>query len=534
MTTSVPPLHSIKFFYAAFMIGVLLLLLAVNLFTTNPFSYTFDTALRFMRTIQYEREFRAFSAQTATTQASASSASTTTAVSLPVLVYHGILSSSDGESVNTTRELFKQHLFTLKRAGYQTVSLEDLYAFKRGVRALPQKPIVITFDDGRTDTYEEVDPLLKALNYQATMFVITKYSLDTIKNHYYLNRDELARMEASGRWDIQPHTHAGHGDIATGPDTNDTGPFYAYRMWLPQERQVETYVQYRKRITEDMQTARSLVANKINSHIIGFAFPFGDYGQNETQDPVLSRILVEEASKLFPLLFYQQVPGDFFKQTYAPASESSRDSFLVRRISIGGNIDAKQLMNIIEGSTAKPLPYHDTIFASKDWILVWGDAEPIPDGGVNLRASEGLTGASMILDGTRMWKDYVVTTQVTLSSPAGVFVWARYVNDDNNAGCNFTPTFVHAEQTVAGQHRVIKGVNKPVVPQGPVTVAVAVRDRTITCMVNGIPHVQSEFLDPSLSEGGVGLKTWYQDPSVANILIHSVDVALYGENAAGL
>jgi peptidoglycan/xylan/chitin deacetylase (PgdA/CDA1 family) len=508
------------------MTTALALLVLINLLSSNPFGLAFDASIRYLKTLQYEREFRALASKAGIQDVSTPTAtsSTTAATSVPVLVYHGILATSDGGTVNTTRELFKQQLFALKLAGYQTISLDDLYAFKRGARALPAKPIMITFDDGRTDSYKEADPLLNALGFKATMFVITKYSLGTIKNHYYLNADELSRMEASGRWDIQPHTHAGHGDIPTGPDANDTGPFYAYRLWLPDEHRVETYTEYRNRIVEDMQAAKSLVQKDIGSRIMGFAFPFGDYGQNETEDPTLSNILIDESSKLFPLLFYQQVPGDFFKQTYAPESDFSKNSFLIRRISAGGDMDAQKLIRILAGSTAKSLPYEDATFAPENWILVWGGADPVPEGGVNLHAQPSLAGASMILDGTRALKDYTVTARITLSSPAGVFLWVRYVNDNNNAGCNFTPTFIHAEQTVGGEHRVIKGIDEAVLPEGTMDVTVTIHDRTISCIVNGKTFVQSEFLDPTLSEGGVGLKTWFQDPGVAKVLIHSVAI----------
>lgn len=504
------------------------ILIAVNLASTNPFLLAFDTSIREIKTFQYKREFTAFAQQTSTPAANAALTVSTSSIAVPVLAYHGIGSFSEHDSVNITTTLFKEHMFALKAAGYETITLDELYAFKRGEGTLPAKPVIITFDDGRYDSYKGADPLLRALDYEAVMFVITKYSLGDVKNRYYLTERELENMQASAEWDIQPHTHAGHGDIQKGPNKNDIGPFYSSRLWLPEEERVETYEEYRTRIVEDMRTAKELVAQKVNANIIGFAFPFGDYGQNDTGDHMLSSILIEEAQRLFPLLFYQQVPGDYFSQNFAPSSQLDDSSSLVRRIGISSDMSASELIEKLKQGSSRPLPYNDTQFDRNAWRLVWGDAQQIQNSGVRLHAQPDQTGGSMILDGTRMWKDYSVTARVSLPTPAGITLWVRFANDYNNAACNFAPTFIHAEQTVEGEHRVIKGINGAgLLPAETITVGVEVHNRTITCLVDGEPIVQSEFVDQSLSEGGIGIKTWYQQLGVAEVIVHNLSVEPY-------
>src|SRR3990167_8963661 len=97
------------------------------------------------------------------------------AKSIPVLLYHGIIENADGS--NILLEDFKNQMFALKKAGWQTVNIEDFYAFMRGEKQVPDKSFLLTFDDGRKDSYYPVDPILKALNYRATIFVITGRSL---------------------------------------------------------------------------------------------------------------------------------------------------------------------------------------------------------------------------------------------------------------------------------------------------------------------------------------------------------------------
>src|SRR3989338_7031244 len=133
---------------------------------------------------------------------------TETANLVPILLYHGILDKSDGE--NVLLKDFKEQMFALKRNGWNTITIEELHGYIDEGKKLPNKSFLLTFDDGRKDSYYPVDPILKALDYRATIFIITEHSLGKTKNNYYLSENELKKMAKSGRWDIQAHTKEGH------------------------------------------------------------------------------------------------------------------------------------------------------------------------------------------------------------------------------------------------------------------------------------------------------------------------------------
>ena len=67
----------------------------------------------------------------------------------------------------------------------------------KGEKNLPEKSFLLTFDDGRKDSYYPVDPILKALDYRAIMFVISGRSLGDEKevSPFYLSSSELKRMQ---------------------------------------------------------------------------------------------------------------------------------------------------------------------------------------------------------------------------------------------------------------------------------------------------------------------------------------------------
>ncbi len=99
---------------------------------------------------------------------------------VPILMYH-YLSAPPADAdiyrrdLSVSPESFAAHLDRLQSEGYTTVSLYAVIdALQRGA-PLPDKPIVITFDDGYRDNYANAFPLLRARNMSATIFVVTDF-----------------------------------------------------------------------------------------------------------------------------------------------------------------------------------------------------------------------------------------------------------------------------------------------------------------------------------------------------------------------
>src|SRR5919112_1390009 len=146
---------------------------------------------------------------------------------VPVLAYHGIGPMRDGYTVS--QRAFAQQMAMLARAGFRTISPEQYVRFLDGDRrGLPARPILLTFDDGRLDSYRGADKILAYHGFRATIFVITGPVDD--KNQFYLRWSELRRMEASGRWDVQEHADQGH-QLARYDAHGHSGPWYANRLY---------------------------------------------------------------------------------------------------------------------------------------------------------------------------------------------------------------------------------------------------------------------------------------------------------------
>jgi peptidoglycan/xylan/chitin deacetylase (PgdA/CDA1 family) len=101
------------------------------------------------------------------------------AKTVPILMYH-YLSTPPSDADAIRRDLsvdpdqFEAHLAYLRQAGYETISFNQLILALSRDTDLPPKPVVITFDDGYRDNYENAFPLLRQYGYTATFFIFTQ------------------------------------------------------------------------------------------------------------------------------------------------------------------------------------------------------------------------------------------------------------------------------------------------------------------------------------------------------------------------
>ena len=93
---------------------------------------------------------------------------------IPVLLYHHVSDrESDMPDLTVSTAEFTRQLSLLRSHGFQTISPAQLGSYIQGDQvALPDKSILITFDDGYTDNYTHAFPILKQFGYSATIFMV--------------------------------------------------------------------------------------------------------------------------------------------------------------------------------------------------------------------------------------------------------------------------------------------------------------------------------------------------------------------------
>lgn len=201
--------------------------------------------------------------------------------SFPVLLYHGLSpfkrSPIFSYPVHKSMENFEQHIQALHGAGWSAITVEDVKLALEGKRDLPKRAVLITFDDGRRDSFRYGDPILKKYGYKATMFVPTDHIESS--RPLYASWKEVKFYETTGRWETQSH-----GDLAHRPIPVDEGRreglFLINRKWLSKENRLETSAEWKKRIQNDHDRAKKKIEENTASAVTAFAFPEGNFGQD--------------------------------------------------------------------------------------------------------------------------------------------------------------------------------------------------------------------------------------------------------------
>lgn len=131
------------------------------------------------------------------------------AVSLrvPILMYHYIASNPRSQDVqrnilSVAPDKFEAQMDYLSKNGFHPITLDTLYGiFNKQVTA-PQKPVVLTFDDGYIDFYTIAFPILRRFNFYAVSFIPTSL----VGGGYYMNWDQIKEIQSSGLVTFESHT----------------------------------------------------------------------------------------------------------------------------------------------------------------------------------------------------------------------------------------------------------------------------------------------------------------------------------------
>ena len=193
---------------------------------------------------------------------------------VPILMYHH-LSEDVTNSEMVSPEQFEAQIRALAEAGYTGISFDELQAYVLRGEPLPEKPVVITFDDGYRSNYTLAYPILQKYNMKATIFAIgVSFGKDHYKDTDYaitphFGAAEAAEMTASGLISIQSHTY----DMHQWPPY-ETGSAVRENILQLSSESEEAYVQA---LTEDFTRSRALLEDATGRPVDVLAYPAGQY-----------------------------------------------------------------------------------------------------------------------------------------------------------------------------------------------------------------------------------------------------------------
>lgn len=184
-------------------------------------------------------------------------------IGIPILLYHEFYKTEPPKNlygvISTPKQFEKDMLYIIDK-GYTFVSINDVIDYKNGVKALPEKSVVVTFDDGYMSNYTDIYPILKKYNIPATIFIVN----DLVGTGNYFGWEAAKEMQESGLITIASHGHS-HVDMTK----------------VDIEEFKEKNASYLKVLEEKLGKPK---------HVI-FAYPYGFY--NDETNAVLKELGVE-------------------------------------------------------------------------------------------------------------------------------------------------------------------------------------------------------------------------------------------------
>ncbi len=129
---------------------------------------------------------------------------------VPILAYHHVRpfrpsDTDDDRGYIVPPATLEKTLKYLKEKGYTGVVSQQVYDYYANGTPLPEKPVMLSFDDNDGTQYTEALPLLKKYGFNATFFIMTV----TLDKENYMSTEQVVDLDKQG-FDIQPHTWDHH------------------------------------------------------------------------------------------------------------------------------------------------------------------------------------------------------------------------------------------------------------------------------------------------------------------------------------
>lgn len=204
---------------------------------------------------------------------------------VPVLLYHSIV-EEPGSYLEVSPETFDAQMRFLAENGYHAVTTQELINYVYHGGELPDKPVLISFDDGYQNNYDYAWPILREHGLKATIYAIgvsvghDRYKDTQFEMTPHFGFEEARRMVESGVIDVQSHTY----------DMHQWPPFESgdriRQTMAPLEG--EDYDGYAAALSGDVAAYNQIAKKELGYEFTSLAFPGGDY-------TTLTEVLVHQA-----------------------------------------------------------------------------------------------------------------------------------------------------------------------------------------------------------------------------------------------
>jgi hypothetical protein len=208
---------------------------------------------------------------------------------IPVLGFHRFVEGEleSGPSVwHASSAYIDSVIALLKTDGFTVMSVDTLAAYmtSEDKNLLPDRPLVITIDDGSASVFNVFEPRAKAANLHYTAAIVTSWMSngtgqevevgDGLKD-INLTWEEAETLHKTGRVSLISHSHEQHRWAKAGVSGTDQGPAIPTRLWNETDQRLESDGERLRRVFDDLTTSRALLAKHFGKASRFLAWPYG-------------------------------------------------------------------------------------------------------------------------------------------------------------------------------------------------------------------------------------------------------------------
>jgi len=250
------------------------------------------------------------------------------------------------EKDDISRKDFVNQIEYLRTHGFAFVSPQDILAASRGAKRLPEKAVLITFDDAYESFYRLVYPVLRLYDIPAVLSVVTSWidspETSAYKTKRFMSWQQIREVADSGLVTVASHSARLHRMLQVNPVGN-IEPAPAAFLYLPESGRYETEAEFRARIREDLAASIDALTARLGKKPAILTWPYGSYNE----------IGIEEAKKLgFEMLltldegysqagrldrvnrYYMEAHLDWLESFKASMARGMREGFRIRGVQV--------------------------------------------------------------------------------------------------------------------------------------------------------------------------------------------------------
>ncbi|EFN7286780.1 poly-beta-1,6-N-acetyl-D-glucosamine N-deacetylase PgaB [Escherichia coli] len=217
--------------------------------------------------------------------------------------------AADQRFMSVRTSALREQFAWLRENGYQPVSINQIREAHRGGNPLPNKAVLLSFDDGYQSFYTRVFPILEAFQWPALWAPVgswidtpmnqkVKFGDEMVDRHYFATWQQIREIARSPLVEIGSHTWNSHFGIQANPYGNLL-PAFVNRTWLAESNRYETETEYRSRIRVDAAKITAKLGENTGKKPQVFVWPYGE----------ANGVAIEELKKLGYDMFFTLESG---------------------------------------------------------------------------------------------------------------------------------------------------------------------------------------------------------------------------------